>query len=115
VEGLSGAAFVDKFVRLYLSRQHRDLAEQGCALPAVLSELPRAGAPARRALEEELEGLVAALGPQLPVSGAEARSRALGILVACVGGLALSRAVKDEALSDEILRASRALALERPR
>jgi TetR/AcrR family transcriptional repressor of nem operon len=98
LSGLRGDAWLDVFVRRYLSRHHRDLTAEGCPIPAVLSELPRAGVPARRAIEEELTVLVteiehrAAEGPS-----AEARARALGTLALCFGGLALSRAVQDRA------------------
>ncbi len=113
LEALRGPAFLDAFVRRYLSRQHRDLVEQGCPLPAVLSELPRAGAPARRALEAELELLSRALEPHAQGGAAafSARQRALGTLALCFGGMALARAVQDRALSDEILLACRRLAL----
>jgi TetR/AcrR family transcriptional repressor of nem operon len=112
LSGLRGEAWLGLFVRRYLSRQHRDLAAAGCPIPAVLSELPRAGASARRALEEELT-LVAAEIENNSAQGpsAQARARALGTLALCFGGLALARAVQDSALSDEILRACRASAL----
>jgi TetR/AcrR family transcriptional repressor of nem operon len=115
LEALRGPAFLEAFVRRYLSRQHRDLAGQGCPLPAVLSDLPRAGAPARRALEAELELLCRALEPHAQgESGSlavSARQRALATLALCFGGMALARAVQDRALSDEILLACRRFAL----
>lgn len=108
---MRGEAWMDAFVRRYLSRQHRDLAAEGCPVPAVLTELPRAGAPARRALEEELELLAREMQDRMGGPSAAARARALGTLALCFGGLALARAVQDRALSDEILRACRAAAL----
>jgi TetR/AcrR family transcriptional regulator, transcriptional repressor for nem operon len=113
LSGLRGEAWLDLFVRRYLSRRHRDLTSEGCPIPAVLTELPRAGAAARRALDEELTLLAAEMESRLAVGPSpQARARALGTLALCFGGLALSRAVQDHALSDEILLACRATALQ---
>ncbi|GAC1344433.1 MAG: TetR/AcrR family transcriptional regulator [Myxococcales bacterium] len=114
LEGLpaaQGEAWLEAFVRRYLSRPHRDHAAQGCPVPAVLSEIARAGAPARRALEEELELLSAGIAARLGGPPLAARARAQATLALCFGGLSLARAVHDRALSDEILRACRGAAL----
>jgi len=52
----------------------------------------------------EIEGL-------LPESSVPARERALAIVAQCVGGLMLSRAVKNEKLSDQILKSCRLAAM----
>ena len=105
---LSGQPFLEVFVRRYLSRSHRDGVAAGCPLPASLSELPQAGAPARVALAEELERLLEDLAARLPdPDPAARRQRALGVFALCVGGLTLSRALGDGALSEELLRACR--------
>ncbi len=109
---LKGQAFLEAFVRRYLSRSHRDDLERGCPLPATLSELPEAGPVAQRVLDEELELLLRELTAQLPGSDEPGRrQRALGVLALCVGGLTLSRGLGDRALSEEILRACRRLVI----
>src|SRR5258708_12752498 len=70
LEALRGPAFLDAFVRRYLSRHHRDLVEQGCPLPAVLSERPRAGAPAPLALQTAFALLSLPPPPPAPVPSA---------------------------------------------
>ena len=47
----------------------------------------------------------------LPVSSVPARERALAIVAQCVGGLMLSRAVKNEKLCDQILKSCRLAAM----
>lgn len=99
-------------VRRYLSRAHRDEAEAGCVLPAVVGEVA-AGADAQRdALADVLDALGEGIAAQLgePAPPARARGFALGLAALLYGGLSLSRAVRGTALSDEILRASREFA-----
>lgn len=98
-----GATFLESFVRMYLSRAHRDGGGAECPLPATLSELPQAGAPARAALGEELEAVVRELSTRLPGG----RQQAIGVFALCVGGLTLARALGSSPLSDEILQACR--------
>lgn len=105
---LRGQPFLEFFVRKYLSRTHRDVEAAGCPLPAVLSELPQAGMPAREALAEELELLLRDLAARLPGDDAvDRRQKALGVFALCVGGLTLSRALGNLPLSEEMLRACR--------
>ncbi len=87
---LTGQPFLESFVRRYLSRSHRDGEATGCPLPATLSELLHAGAPARVALAEELELLLATWLPEPDETSR--RQRAVGIFALCVEGLTLSRA-----------------------
>lgn len=96
-------------VRRYLSRVHRDTPEAGCPLPATLGDLAVLGDPYRGAVAEELEHFLAGLG-RLADPLAD-RKLSLGLLAAMVGGLALARATAGTPLSDELLTASRALAL----
>lgn len=93
----------------YLSARHRDRVGEGCALAALAADAARGGAPGlRRALRSGLEGLVGTLARLLPGrTEAVRRRRALAKASAMVGALILSRAVDDEALSEEILAAVR--------
>jgi TetR/AcrR family transcriptional regulator, transcriptional repressor for nem operon len=97
-------------VRRYLSRAHRDAPGAGCPLPASLGDIAALGPPYREAFGGEFEAFAAALGA---VAGPpDGRRLALGLAALMVGGLALARATAGTPLSDSILDASRALALD---
>lgn len=96
-------------VRRYLSRTHRDSAEEGCLLPAALPEVARGGEPYRGALARELAGFVDSLA-QLLGGGAAARERAIGLIALMVGSLSLARALAGTPLGDDFLRAARRFA-----
>lgn len=103
---LQGADWVRAFVAFYLSERHRDAPGLGCPMPALAPEVFRSGGPTREVFERQLRNRAEAaekkLGP-----GPQARQHALAAIATCVGGLMLSRAVKDSAFSSEILKACR--------
>ncbi len=100
----------DLAVRRYLSRQHRDMQEQTCPLPACLSEIDPADSALRDALVEGVDGLVQQLTPLFDDRpGLSARQRALATAALFVGALSLARASRGTAWSDEILLAARRL------
>lgn len=106
LEGDASVPWITRAVKRYLSAAHRDAPEDGCPIPAVLSEVARADRGTRAALTEAIEGYVRTLGDHAPASpGYTARERAFATLALCIGGLALSRAWDGEAGRDEILRA----------
>ncbi|MBI1774736.1 MAG: TetR/AcrR family transcriptional regulator [Proteobacteria bacterium] len=111
LEAISGPEFVQAFVRRYLNRGHRDQPEAGCPLAPALSELARAAEPTRHAIAGDLERLIAAVALQMPGRDeSERRAETLAILALCFGGIQLARAVGGTPLSDEVLRAGRAIA-----
>jgi TetR/AcrR family transcriptional regulator, transcriptional repressor for nem operon len=82
----------------YLTEQHRDVPENGCALSAIGPEIARAEAPLRDALGEGTDALAAVLEEEIallyPASPQPTRSRAaLGVLAALAGGMVLARAL----------------------
>jgi TetR/AcrR family transcriptional regulator, transcriptional repressor for nem operon len=96
------------YLRRYLSRQHRDLAERGCPLPALLPEVARSGAEPRKALQQEVDSFSAELASLLgrihKRSGArDGRSVGDALVALSVGAIALARAASDKRRSDEIL------------
>jgi TetR/AcrR family transcriptional regulator, transcriptional repressor for nem operon len=114
LERITGPAFVREVTRRYLSRMHRDLHDSGCVLPALAAEVGRSGAAPREEIERYLIAVVDLLAektPALPESRLSAKERALALTALSVGGILLARAVKDEKLSDTILRACRRLAV----
>ena len=116
-EGLEGADWLRAFLAGYLDRRHAEQAESGCPAPALVSELGRVGEGPRREFEKGLDEWATSLADHLttaslPASEADGDPRddaALGVIAACIGGLALSRAVADDDLTDRILASTRRL------
>jgi len=99
----------NRFIQAYLSRSHRDQAEGGCPLPKLMSDVGRDEPKSKRALEGGLRALVGEVQKDLEALDDEfpADQRALATLALCAGGLALARAVDDDAYSRKILKACR--------
>jgi TetR/AcrR family transcriptional repressor of nem operon len=98
-------------LKRYLSAQHRDDVERGCSLPAVVGEVGTTAPEHAGVLAQQVAALASGLEEHLP-SRPEAppkRALALGLVALMVGGLSLSRALRGTDLSDEVLRACRAL------
>jgi TetR/AcrR family transcriptional regulator, transcriptional repressor for nem operon len=96
----------------YLSRAHRDAVADGCPLPALTPDIARADDVTRECYERKLRQFLVRIEADLPDGSSPQSDRALALMAQCVGGLMLSRAVKDEKLSDQILRACRQAAMK---
>jgi TetR/AcrR family transcriptional repressor of nem operon len=104
-----------RFVRGYLSAEHRREPAAGCTLGALAADAARRGPAVQARFAEAVKGMAGALADHLarkPSRGKRARvrrERALQMLSELVGALVLARAVAaaDPALSDEILAANR--------
>jgi TetR/AcrR family transcriptional repressor of nem operon len=97
-------------LKRYLSPAHRDLQTEGCPMPAVVGEVGTTAPEHAGVLREQLEILVAELSKHLPASRpVPRRALALGLVALMYGGLSLARALKGSELSEEVLRACRAL------
>jgi TetR/AcrR family transcriptional repressor of nem operon len=97
-----------QFLKRYLSTEHRDHPEQGCPAGALVSEIPRQPAELQSAFRGGVDRFVALAGKSLEAVGAEhGHDRAVFMFAAMVGGLALSRALRDVdgSGSADILRA----------
>ena len=94
-------------VRAYLSEQHRDHPESGCASAALLPEISRQEPDTRRVYTESVKRLLNAMEKQLPnmPKGPKAREIAIGMLGLLIGTLQLARAVDDPSLSKDMLAA----------
>jgi TetR/AcrR family transcriptional repressor of nem operon len=107
-EFLHGPGGTRRMLDAYLNRAHRDNPGAGCPLPSTSADVARAAPAVRRAYATELREIIESLERHL--EGPEddgAHERAVGAMALCVGGLLLARAVDDDALSDDILRACR--------
>jgi TetR/AcrR family transcriptional repressor of nem operon len=100
-------------IKRYLSLAHRDEQTLGCPLPAVVGEIGTTAPEYAPALAEQIEVLRDRLEECLPEprAGVSPRVLALGLLALMVGGLSLARALRGTALSDEVIRACRALGI----
>jgi TetR/AcrR family transcriptional regulator, transcriptional repressor for nem operon len=97
-------------LKRYLSAAHRDATTIGCPFPVVVGEVGNHAPEHRDVLVEQLGVMTSALRKNLPADAPLAgRTLALGLVSLMVGGISLARATRGTELSDEILRACRAL------
>jgi TetR/AcrR family transcriptional repressor of nem operon len=110
IEDKPEAARAEVILKRYLSPAHRDDVESGCALPAIVGEVGTTAGEHSETVSEQIDALASGLEALLPEAVAlPRRYLALGLVALMVGGLSLSRALRGTPLSDEVLRASRAL------
>ena len=88
----------------YLSPQHRDHPETGCAVAAIAEDIARAGGAPRADYTRQVREYLTVLQELIDKAGsATARRGAVLTLSVLVGAISLSRAVDDPALSEQIL------------
>lgn len=123
LDALQGAPWVRALLRRYLSPEHHAAVEAGCPIPALVSELGRAGEEPQRAFAQTLEQLLERMetrwrtdddddadandGNSDEMDDASRRQRVLAALAMAVGGMSLARAVGDDPLGRELLAACR--------
>jgi TetR/AcrR family transcriptional repressor of nem operon len=71
------------------------------------SDTARAGEAVKGAYREVLEMMVGAFEANMPAGEPSARQRALAMVALCVGGMVLSRAIDDPALTQDLRKAAR--------
>jgi TetR/AcrR family transcriptional repressor of nem operon len=99
------AAFVDA----YVSTDHRNNPQRGCPISTLTNDLPRQSPVVRAAFDAGVADLIARLEAWLPEQDPAARrSLASSLMAEMAGAVALSRAMSDEALAEQVLAASRA-------
>jgi TetR/AcrR family transcriptional repressor of nem operon len=114
----SARAALHDVVDAYVSGEHRDHPEIGCASAALVTDAGRHGTAAQAEYQRGLDGYFATITEMLldrarqsgtELAPAEARERAVAMFSQMVGALILSRAVAHAApdLSDEVLTANR--------
>jgi TetR/AcrR family transcriptional repressor of nem operon len=102
-----------QIIRAYLSRQHFEDVENSCPMVALPTDVRRSSPVVKAAFESVFSAMVALL--EKSVSGKKGRmrrQRAQAVAALCVGGLVISRALRDVSLADELRTASTAVALE---
>lgn len=98
-------------LKRYLSAAHREDTERGCPFPAVVGEVGTTADEHRQVLGKQIEAMARELEAHLPDTrrGIPRRYLALGLVALMYGGLSISRAVRGTDLSDEVLKACRAV------
>ena len=94
-------------LRAYLSKEHVEGAETGCAVAALGSEMPRQSARVRRAATRRIKETIDLVARQSPDRGQPgAHAHALVTVATMVGALVLARAVDDPKLSNSLRQAA---------
>ena len=94
-------------LRAYLSKEHVEGAETGCAVAALGSEMPRQSARVRRAATRRIKETIDLVARQSPDWGQPgAHAHALVTVATMVGTLVLARAVDDPKLSAALRQAA---------
>ena len=97
-------------VDAYLSDGHVAAPEQGCAIAAAGSEVPRQQADVRRVASRRIKDIIGLIERHLPEWGKRAaHDKAMAIAATLVGSVVLARAVDDAQLSRSIRKAAREL------
>jgi TetR/AcrR family transcriptional repressor of nem operon len=95
------------WAQAYLSKEHVDSVETGCAVAALCSEMPRQAPAVRRVATQRIKEMIDLVARQLPNWGQPgSHERALVTVATMVGALQLARAVDDPRLSDALRRAA---------
>ena len=94
-------------IRAYLSKEHVQGVETGCAVAALGSEMPRQAPQVRRAATRRIKEMIDLVARQAPDWGRPgAHQQALVTVATMVGALVLARAVNDPRLSDALRQAA---------
>src|SRR5947199_3403649 len=94
-------------MRAYLSKEHIEGVETGCAVAALGSEMPRQAPEVRRAATRRIKEMIDLVARQSPDWGQPgAHQHALVTVATMVGALVLARAVDDPQLSDALREAA---------
>ena len=99
------------FVEWYASAAHRDDLRNGCAVAALGTDAGRGDPGLQELFQDQVERYVELLQDLLGEDGD--RETALAAMSTLVGALYVSRAVGDEAFSEEILASARRSVLSR--
>ncbi|MEO7112490.1 MAG: TetR/AcrR family transcriptional regulator [Polyangiaceae bacterium] len=98
-------------LKRYLSVGNRDQTMIGCPLPAVVGEIGATAPEHSEVLAEQIASLAKEMEKHLPEEKGELTPKhlALGLVALMYGGLSFARAVRGTPLSDEVLKACRAV------
>lgn len=106
---LTVGSSASEFVKVYLSREHRDNRASGCTMAALCGDAARKEDDVRATFAAGIEAQLAVLQDKHNIAdSAQARAKHLALMAQVVGAIVLSRACPDDSrLADEILAACR--------
>lgn len=111
LEGMPPHHALGAYIDFYVSASHRDNPSSGCPITALNSDMPRQPRKLRTAFDAGVKRLVANLAERIAecdiAKGGEADALAASVFSAMAGAVAVSRAVSDKRLSDEMLETAR--------
>ncbi|HEY2068659.1 MAG TPA: TetR/AcrR family transcriptional regulator [Rhizomicrobium sp.] len=108
IDGLPPRHALATFIDYYVSPEHRDNPSRGCPLVMLNSDLPRQSKKFRGVFDAGVERLTLTIATLIRDIGVSTDpGLAPSILSAMAGAVAISRAVSDKRLSDEMLEAAR--------
>ncbi len=94
----------ERFVRNYLSPNHRDHADQGCPSAALLVDIGRGTDATKRSYTDGMLAMIDDLAALLDEPDRRvARAKAMSIFASMIGTLQVSRALADGELANQIL------------
>jgi AcrR family transcriptional regulator len=94
-------------MQAYLSKEHVEQIETGCATAALCSEMPRQASEVRRAHTRRIKEMIDLVSRQMPDWGQPgAHERAMVTIATMVGTLVLARAVDEPKLSNALRTAA---------
>src|SRR3954447_12912603 len=98
-----GKQELEAMLRTYLSKEHVEGAENGCAVAALGSEMPRQAAKVRQAATRRIKEMIDLVARFSPNWGKpKAHEQAIVTVATALGALILARAVDDPMLSDAV-------------
>jgi AcrR family transcriptional regulator len=98
---------LEALLRAYLSKEHVEGVETGCAIAALGSEIPREAPKIRRAATRRIKEMIDLVARQSRDWGRSgAHERALVTVATALGALVLARAVDDPELSNAVREAA---------
>jgi TetR/AcrR family transcriptional regulator, transcriptional repressor for nem operon len=108
VDGMPAKHALATYVDMYVSPVHRDNVSGGCPIVALNSDAPRQSKKFQKAFQGGIDHIVNALAGWIGETGRDdAQTLARAAFSAMAGAVALSRAVSDKTLSDELLASAR--------
>jgi TetR/AcrR family transcriptional repressor of nem operon len=94
-------------IAFYLSPEHREEKMNGCPVVALGSDAARQSADVKASFETGIKEYIEMLSPWIgEASGKDPSGKAMAILSTMVGAMVLSRAVNDQYLSEQFLKAA---------
>lgn len=112
LENKDNTEWLISLIKIYLSRWHKDNANQGCPLPLLTPDVTRSSNKTRNSYEQCLETFFLEIAQRMSKDPLQAKEQAIALTAQLVGGLMLARAISNEELSNQVLKACQKAALQ---